>query len=69
MPYCRETVQQLFSEFALPKLESQRLFYVRDDVWYRREIFNTARQLAVTLIMNVDFEFFIFFAQNAHPPH
>ena len=66
------TAERLFSNYFL-NLHYQNLnlkdFYVRDDVWYRREIFNTARQLAVTLIMNVDFEFFIFFAQNAHPPH
>ena len=64
------TVEQLFSNYFLNFHYQKSLltdYYVRDDMWYRLQIFKTARQVAVSLITNTNFKFFNFFAQNAHP--
>ena len=67
--YCT-TAQRLFCNYFL---NSHYLKMVKEPHYpylnsmYRREVFSTASRLTMYLVMNVNFEFFDFFAQNAHP--
>ena len=67
--YCI-TAQRLFCNFFLNSYylhllkESQ---YPYTQTMYRHKVFTAASRMTMYLVMNLNFEFFDFFAQNAHP--